>query len=201
MLPRVASHCCLRPRPRRGARRSRIATPARTNRHSCCARRPPWRSPRFPPSRLMRHLPGCSEGTRAVARRAGVAQALTPAVRRASPKPPVAPSRLCRVSHPHSRRSQPPSAGDWLTVATGRFPPSRLVEVAAEGTVALWKPGELRLPCCAAAAVEPIRQDPKPQAPGSGVRGRGPRPVRPQTGSRPALKREGCSRCPCSGIG
>ena len=41
--------------------RCQLATPAQTNRHSRCARQPPWRSPRFPPSRLMQHLPAGSE--------------------------------------------------------------------------------------------------------------------------------------------
>lgn len=46
----------------------RTAAPARTNRHSRCSRRPARRSPRFPPSRLMQHLPGRSEGARSPAR-------------------------------------------------------------------------------------------------------------------------------------
>ena len=65
---RVASPLRLWEGYRRGVTRSRTATPARTNRHSRCAQRPPWRSPRFPPSRLMRHLPGRSEGARPSAR-------------------------------------------------------------------------------------------------------------------------------------
>ena len=45
-----------------------LATPAKSNRHSHRARLLPWRSPRFPPSRLMQHLPDSSEGARPLVR-------------------------------------------------------------------------------------------------------------------------------------
>jgi len=86
---------CLSARPRRSATRSQIATPAPNNRRSRCAQRPPWRSPRFPPARLVRHLPGCSEGTRPSARRAGVAQALTDPVARPVRSAVSRPAAVC----------------------------------------------------------------------------------------------------------
>ena len=56
-----------------------IATPALTFRHSRRAQRPPQRGPRFPPSRLMQHLPGHAGVRVYLGVRAGVTQALTQA--------------------------------------------------------------------------------------------------------------------------
>jgi hypothetical protein len=87
--------------------RRRLATPARTNRHSRCARRPPGRSPRFPPRGLCNTCPDAAMALDRPPARAGVAQALT------------LPTGCFLASH-HAKLTPAAAEGRYLQQAQGR---------------------------------------------------------------------------------